>query len=742
LIPAAFDRGTRPQEPTNDGQNFLALFPRRDCFIWKSFGEKNWRKSKSKLYDHQIIGVIENDGRGMYRGCYWAEQTHHAVLDIDAGSKYHSAQELAELQEKLAAVGLTATPYRSSESGGWHLYIFFDAWAERSEVENSLKAWLKFQGYEIKSGTLEIFPSGNALRLPLQPGFAWLDQEGNVIRTREEITRDEALASFLYNLERNQRNWSEAKNRIQSQLQATAAAAGGGVLAHDKAISNEGFDDLFKRGAIPEICEMARRYWREGLTGPKQRHEALYSLQHLLWFGDASLGIPKLPGTRNDERRHQFLMDWLERNHNGHCNHINRGRWREIEEGTRRKCEWRGNHPAPVKRVPYMVTERLAEVLEGQTKKTGHLFTPADAERANIKREEWAREKIRAAVQLLASQENEPRLRLLMRLTGCHPRTLRRHSDIWKISPLPSVAGHLDPGFSGGGLAVLSEICPDRFEEKKEKEFLDPSCSGDSGDLDVSEDSGSVELAPIVLTPPFLLPGYEPTSEPPASRPSPSGSFGSLDAGAPVRWYSGRTADGAGGLGPSCNELPGGGSEILSGLPGPVSGTGTYSPVKLLAHSVSNASQVQPFGIRRYETPVWDSACLRSQIGTFQVFRYGVPLVSGTCIRVNSPQSTPLRILIYSDVRGPPKRIRAWQASFENDGTIFGATAQKVCGANKRHRLACLRNVQHGHSGDVSRRRWCIRKCKQQHWSGAKALPEGEKRPYGKARYSADGSRA
>ncbi|MFX7969153.1 hypothetical protein ABTK45_19870, partial [Acinetobacter baumannii] len=87
---------------------------------------------------------------GILRGCYWAEQTHHAVLDIDAGSKYHSVQELAKLREKLAAVGLTATPYRSSESGGWHLYIFLDDWANSDEVENSLKAWLKFHGYEIK----------------------------------------------------------------------------------------------------------------------------------------------------------------------------------------------------------------------------------------------------------------------------------------------------------------------------------------------------------------------------------------------------------------------------------------------------------------------------------------------------------------------------------------------------------------------------------------------------------------
>jgi hypothetical protein len=92
-------------------------------------------------------------------------------LDIDAESKYHQAAELQKLQEKLAAVGLCTKPYQSSNSGGWHLYLFLDNWEESSQVEQTLKSWLKWQGYSIECGQLEVFPSGNALRLPLQPGF-------------------------------------------------------------------------------------------------------------------------------------------------------------------------------------------------------------------------------------------------------------------------------------------------------------------------------------------------------------------------------------------------------------------------------------------------------------------------------------------------------------------------------------------------------------------------------------------
>lgn len=191
-----------------------------------------------------------------------------------------------------------------------------------------------------------------------------------------------------------------------------------------------------------------------------------------------------------------------------------------------------------------------------------------------------------------------------------------------------------------------------------EKDFLNSPVSEDSGDLVVREDTCSEELAPIVLTLPFLLPGYEPTREPPASRPSPSGSFGSLDARAPVRWYSGRTADGAGSIEQSCNELPGR-CEILPSLAGLMAVTTCYPPVNLLAHSGVNGSLSQPFGTFHYECPGFDSGCRQLSIQAFRFFHYQRLPASDACRRVNSLHSKPLRILDYRDVRGPPKRRHA-----------------------------------------------------------------------------------
>ena len=467
-------------------QEFLAFFARRDNFIWKAFGTKRWEKAKGPLLDRQILGVISDTGRGLYRGCYWSHKTRHAVLDIDANSVYHRPTELQGLAEKLSAVGLSATPYQSSNSGGWHVYLFFTDWEESSEVQRALKLWLKKHGYKIESGQLEVFPSGNALRLPLQKGFAWLDQNGDVIKQREEITEDEALASFVLDAGKNSRNWAEAKKRIKSQMSEPDRAAGRSAQEHREALNCEGFDDLFRGGQIEARIEEARHYLDKGLTGKGQKHAALFSIQHLLWFGDKGRGVPRLPGGHNDEKRIRYVRQWLEKNHNGWSKDLNQGNWRDLEGSIRRSCQWRRDLTAVFEYVPYMVTERAEDRLISLSKKTGHLWKPEDLERANLKREELAREKIRAAVEQLESAGQKLTIRGLARVTGCHRDTIRRHSDIWSISnvvPLSNGTGDLDPGGQGGTASP----------PVSEEEFLKSLWVCDSADSPVIRDLAAAE---------------------------------------------------------------------------------------------------------------------------------------------------------------------------------------------------------------------------------------------------------
>ena len=528
---------------------FLLLYPNRIQAILCPVGCRNWTTISKHflLPDETILDAIDGKKAEIY-GLKFGDETRFAVLDIDKNSQYRNALELENLQVKFAAVGLIAKPYRSSESGGWHLYIFFEEWANRDQVQHCLSDWLRAHGYEIRNGILEVNPSGMGLRLPLQPGFAWLDSRGNLIQRREELTRDEALASFLRDLEENKRNWSEAKNRIESELEAIDRSRDRDALAHQKAIDIDGFEKLFSYRLIAETYEEGRRIWQEGLTKTGQRHDAIKAIEHYLWHGDEVAGVPALPATENDEARYNLILRWLEERHNGFCNHINRGKWHKVKADIKRACLWRRRSETYKVRTPYLMSERAIEVLIARSKKSRRMWTMEDLQKGNDGRLAEARRKIKEATEQLIAQGRRVTLRQLMRMTGCHKETLNKHADIWKMSSvsITRVAGDkspfldLDQGMGGRAPGPCSE-------KEKEKEFLDPSDVGDSGDLDVIEDSGSVELAPIVITPPLLLPGSKPTSEPPASSPSPSGCFASLDAGAQVRRYSGRGSGAAGG---------------------------------------------------------------------------------------------------------------------------------------------------------------------------------------------------
>jgi hypothetical protein len=302
--------------------------------------------------------------------------------------------------------------------------------------------------YEVRGGQLEVFPSGNGLRLPLQAGFAWLDDTGAVLSRRDNLTTEEAISRFLNDMKTRANNWVEAKRLITTQLEALDRAKSKDALAQEERLTTAGFEHVFNYRLIPEKYEEGRRAWRNGLTSKGRRHDAILGIEHYLWHGDEAAGVPALPGEWNDEGRYRLILAWIEKNHNGYCNHINRGNWRKVEAQIRRAVKWRRPVGGIQVRTPYQLTERAIERLIGLSKSTGRAWTMEDLQKGNIRRELEARERIREAVQLLESEGEKVTCRALMRLTRCSYHTIRRHLDIWKMSPvvaLTRAAGELNP---------------------------------------------------------------------------------------------------------------------------------------------------------------------------------------------------------------------------------------------------------------------------------------------------------
>jgi|GEM_PF-4177394 len=383
----------------------------------------------------QIIGVMSNEGRGLFRGCYWGAETRHGVIDIDIDSRYHNAQELTKLVYKFASVGLILTPYQSSDSGGWHLYYFFDDWANSREVELTVKEWLKTLGYVLQSGTLEVFPSGNALRLPLQQGFAWLAPDGQVATRREDLQQEEALALFLSNLKNTARNWQNAKTLMLAEIERTRTAAG--TLAQDELdqLSDEGFEGLFRGGLDWEKYQRGRQYWISGLTGPSQRHDAVICIGHYLWYGDKGSGQSPLPYPRNAKAREAKIAAWLESNHNGQSKAVNRGAVRIVAGEIERATKWTSQGAlVKEKYEPYPLTERLLKRLEWLYQKTGKLWSVEELEKANIDRSLEARHRIAIAVAQLEAEGAQLSKAAVARRAGSDWRTVAKHNDLLTCS--------------------------------------------------------------------------------------------------------------------------------------------------------------------------------------------------------------------------------------------------------------------------------------------------------------------
>ena len=412
------------------------------------------------LDDHQILGVMSDEGRGLLRGCYWGEHTRHGVLDIDPGSQYHNSEVLTKLLQEFSLLGLKLVPYQSSERGGWHLYLFFERDVLSKEVETKIKDYLRVRGYEIKGGTLEVFPSGNALRLPLQAGFAWLGPDGKIEVAREELTRDQALALFFNDLHENRSNWDKARAQIESQILSAGNAGEVSAQEHRNAVTVDGLESLFQKGIDWEKWQRGRSYWHLGLTEPSQRHDAIVCVGHYLWYGDESAGLTPLPFPSNKTRRAELITAWLEEKHGGQSEDINRGRWGEVSADIARATAWTKQAQLVPEYEPYRMTDRMIDRLMAVP-----YLCPDDLKVANERRERGARRKIQEALAEMLRQGEHPTVRSLVKATGCRKETVRRHSDIWRIYAVhPSTLG-LSKGLGdyiagGEGVSVTALLLP------------------------------------------------------------------------------------------------------------------------------------------------------------------------------------------------------------------------------------------------------------------------------------------
>jgi hypothetical protein len=227
-------------------------------YIFRPFAGGSWisANDKWKLGDSEILKAIAGIHPKHFIGTRAGKASHYAVIDIDHGSRYHNQKGVDQICSVLSDAGITETHlYQSSESGGWHLYIFFDEPISTRDLRNQLVQLFQLHDFEVSKGTLEIFPHpgenslGQGLRLPLQFGFAWLNHSNLVVNEdRLYMSPQEALLNFMRDVE-----CSNTRHQFH-QLKAFVAK----VASRREALVNIAREPRKKSGVISirnHVCE-------------------------------------------------------------------------------------------------------------------------------------------------------------------------------------------------------------------------------------------------------------------------------------------------------------------------------------------------------------------------------------------------------------------------------------------------------------------------------------------------------
>ena len=197
-----------PQSHT--GSRFCEFFSHRFNFIKSSYrSAPEWITISDYPIEHRNLWSAYQDPEQLI-GLSFGTTSHYAVLDIDRGSPYHPASSEVQYQELLGAyeaIGINnVVTVQSSTSGGLHIYLVFPKALPTFNLAKMLRLTANRAGYEVKDGTLEIYPNTKAfskegktaykpLRLPLQQGSYLLDKDFEPYSNDIEVFLEQAEAA-------------------------------------------------------------------------------------------------------------------------------------------------------------------------------------------------------------------------------------------------------------------------------------------------------------------------------------------------------------------------------------------------------------------------------------------------------------------------------------------------------------------------------------------------------------------
>jgi|688.fasta_scaffold176696_2 hypothetical protein len=176
-------------------ERFLALFPQRFGSTFRATGGTAWRAMSQFHYleDDSILASLGGSSKNL-RACLLDKKTNFLTLSCPTSDE---ELELAKVAiEQLRSVGLKPNLYKESGSEAVQIFLAFSEPVDTDFAATAIGSFLKTK-------SLVVHNTKSPFVLPLQQGFAWLNNNFSVKVECDQIAIEAAIAMFLHDLNSN-----------------------------------------------------------------------------------------------------------------------------------------------------------------------------------------------------------------------------------------------------------------------------------------------------------------------------------------------------------------------------------------------------------------------------------------------------------------------------------------------------------------------------------------------------------
>lgn len=178
-------------------KRFLALFPQRFGSTFRSTSGTVWRAMSQFHYleDDSILASMGGSSKNI-RACLLDKKTSYLTISCSTGDEGSDLEAAGLVVKQLCDIGLKPNLYKESGANAIQIFLTFSEPVETDYAARTIASVLK-------NKAAVIHDTETPFVLPLQQGFAWLNNDFSIKVECDQIAIEAAMAMFLHDLNSN-----------------------------------------------------------------------------------------------------------------------------------------------------------------------------------------------------------------------------------------------------------------------------------------------------------------------------------------------------------------------------------------------------------------------------------------------------------------------------------------------------------------------------------------------------------